>query len=122
MVIKTEERHKTIIPKDEKRKFRREIFNYKVELLSHNSKNKIKCASFDLSEGGIRVVTNVELKDQAYTVYIDNYKFNAHLVFEEARKSTMMDQYAYYHGLRFEKPITPDVKNKLLVAAKKFRF
>jgi c-di-GMP-binding flagellar brake protein YcgR len=108
--------------KEERRRYKRGIFNYKVELLSVNGKTKIKCASFDLAEGGIRVVTNTELKDPKYIVCVDKYKINARLVYEEARKSIMMDQNAYYHGLQFEKPISPDVKKKLLTSAEKFRF
>jgi len=117
------ETHKTISEKkEERRRYKRSIFNYKVEVHSQNGKTRVKCASFDISEGGIKVVTNVELKENAYVICIDNFKFNAHLMYEEARKSTMMDQHAYYHGFRFDKPVSLEIVRKLLKNAEKFRF
>jgi c-di-GMP-binding flagellar brake protein YcgR len=118
-----EEHYKTITQqKEERRRHKREIFNYKVELLTSNGKSKIKCAAYDLAEGGIRVVINTELKEPNYIVCIDNHKINSRLIHEEARRSTMMDQFAYYHGLQFERPISPDIKKKLLKSAEKFSF
>jgi len=106
----------------DKRRYKRELFNYKIELVNPLTKMKIKCASFDLSEGGIRVVTDIELKDPKYIVIIDKFKLNAKLIYEEARKSTMMERTAYYHGLEFEKPIDSATKVKLLKDAEKFSF
>lgn len=108
--------------KQERRKHRRHIFNYRVEIWTANGKNKIRCASYDLSEGGIRVVTNIELKDMDYLVILDGHKLGAKLIYEEKRLSTMMNQTAFYHGLRFTHPLSSTDKDRLLKASQKTCF
>lgn len=106
----------------ERRKYKRRVLNQLVELIPAEKKEKIKCATYDISEGGIRVVSSVELTGHNYTIVLENQKIKGKLVFEETRKSSMMNQTAYYHGFAFLKPIPSSFVSHLISTARKRDF
>ncbi|MDH4200374.1 MAG: PilZ domain-containing protein [Spirochaetia bacterium] len=108
--------------KKDKRKYKRIIFNCPIELVSTKNREQIKGASYDLSDGGIRIVTNRELNDPEYLVVIGNKKIPAKLIYEEKRNSSMLNQTAYYHGLAFQKLINPEIRKYFMELAVKNGF
>ena len=105
----------------EQRRHRRDIFNWKTELRSLESKERVLCATYDLSEGGVRVVTNTELKSGKYTVYLGKYKVPAKIIYKEKRPASFTEGEIFYYGMQFIKPISKEVKNKLITIAEKER-
>ena len=80
-------------------------------------KTKVVCATFDLSEGGLRFITDRELNGAKYEIIIGKNKFSGKIIFKERRSSAMMDKSAYYYGFQFTKPISSNLKLKLIAMA-----
>jgi c-di-GMP-binding flagellar brake protein YcgR len=106
----------------ERRLHKRDIFNFKIEVTSEDKKSVFKCASFDLSEGGLRIVTNTKLKENFVIVHINKQRFTAKIVHMEQRRSSVMNDLAYYYGLKFSSPMKPDHKKELVHLSQKAGF
>lgn len=103
------------------RQYKRELFNWKTELRALDSKERVLCATYDLSEGGVRIVSNIELKSNKYTIYLGKYKVPARVVYKEKRPASFAEGDIFYYGMQFLKPISKEVKKKLIVIAEKER-
>jgi len=97
----------------EKRRHKRHNYQTRVEIESLTTKSRYKGASFDISTGGIRIVTNKELVGSEFIISLAGYKMKARLVHSETRESSMMDGVAYYYGFRFNQELTPETAKKL---------
>jgi len=109
----------TITEKPNKRKFKRDIFTDSGVIIPKNNPNKIPFATVDISEGGLKILTDRKIESTMCEVYLERLKLTAQIVHEETRKSTIMEKQSFYYGLKFSKPIPAAVKASLLKMSKK---
>lgn len=103
----------------EKRRYVRAKYHASGYIYDVANKAKIVCATFDISEGGLRLITDRVLNGSKYEVLLGKNKFSGKIIFKERRSSAMMDKSAYYYGFQFAKPISSDIKKKLIIMAGK---
>ena len=92
---------------EQKRRHKREKCHCNASLFDRQNKTKVICATFDISVGGTRIVTDSVLAKKEYEIVISKKKLLGTIVHREERHSTMMDKKSYYYGIQFKKPITP---------------
>lgn len=103
--------------KKNSRRHKRVKFHMRTEIRGVDDKERVKCATFDLSEGGLRIITDSRLKSKKYEIVMGRKKFNAKVVHEERKESSLMGSVVYYYGMQFIKPITSETKNQLMAIA-----
>ncbi|MES0492155.1 MAG: PilZ domain-containing protein [Leptospirales bacterium] len=103
----------------EKRRYVRAKYHASGYIVDNSKKIKVVCATFDISEGGMRIITDRELNGAKYEIVLGKNKFSGNIKFKEKRSSAMMDKSAYYYGFQFAKPISGDMKKKLMALAGK---
>ena len=92
---------------EQKRRHKREKCHCSGSIYDRQNKSKIICATFDISVGGTRIVTDSVLAKKEYEVVIGKKKLLGTIVHVEERHSSMMEKQSYYYGIQFKKPISP---------------
>jgi hypothetical protein len=100
----------------ENRKHKREIVHLATVMVGIERKDKVKCATFDISEGGVKVLTDSELLSSNYEIKLGKMKIFGKVVYKEKRASQIMENPSFYYGFKFVKPITGDMKNQMILS------
>ena len=87
----------------QKRRYKREKCHCTGIIYDRENKTKSICATFDMSLGGTRIVTDSKLAKKEYEITIGKKKFLGSVVHLEERHSSMMDKKSYYYGIQFKK-------------------
>ncbi len=99
------------------RRYSRIKFHMRTEIRGAEEKDRVKCATFDLSEGGIRVISDHRLKSKKYEIHLGKHKFMARVVHLEKKESSLMSSEVFYYGMQFMKPISAETKSQLVALA-----
>jgi len=102
----------------QKRRHKREKCHCTGTIYDRANKTKGICATFDISLGGTRIVTDSQLAKKDYEITIGKQKFIGKVVHLEERHSSMMDKKSYYYGIQFKKMLSESDFQKFIKSCK----
>jgi len=85
-------------------------------VISHGQSETIHCLTCNISEGGIKILTDKELTHDRYNIIMANQKFPVRVIYKE---KTLDDQFIY--GMKFTKPISVMLTKEIVLNLNKVK-
>jgi hypothetical protein len=95
---------------NDKRNFNRQILDTETCIMPVGQSERVNCLTCNISEGGIKIVTDKKLLSEKFNIIMVNQKFPVRIIYME-----FMEDKKYVYGMKFTKPISLKLKEEIIL-------